>query len=1235
MQNKLDKRMLFGSALLCAGAVCLCAQTDIFTRSSAERTCLPESTKAARTARLGSESSDRSMHVNAAPDQNEPTTLLDRLPGLEDDMANYTLADVNGDGTTWTFEQQKYGGETTSSYFQLQYADSHEDWLFIPVEIPAVAGDLAFSMFAATQSKFAKFDIRVCVGNAATPEAMTAELVNRSNYYSTSTSWDYVKTPIEGNVAAPCAGQCWIGIKAASSGTSGYLRMRDISLTFTPPAGPPVGPNGEVFEMIPTEDDFNRCTVIDGNGDGCVITYYGQPDSERFDWPIYYNNKTQEPRATSDADEWLVMPAFSMTDTSKAYTVSIEAATTMTTMVESFQIVLAKTADLEGMRTGKVIMDEPVVTNQNYETYSSKFGISEAGEYHIGIHVTSPLLSGWRIGMRNVKVCVTENSSEIPESPSALTVTPDPEGALKAKVDFVMPSNYINGSAMPADERLEAEIVTPSETRTFSSFPGADVSETLDALEGVNPVSVTVRNANGDGLSSKGVVRCGADIPTNPVVSSSVSDDNMELVLRWEPVTVGVNGGVVPQSTLKYNVYKYLENSDNSGWYPVKQGLTECEYSYRPDSPVQNLHSLMVSAVNDKGESEGDMVSYASAVLGTPHTLPMNETFPNGNMKYPGLLIDYPDESYTALWALDSPENLGISGGPAYALMCLVQEVGATGKGYMELPKFSTEGHSKVRVRFLSYICVATPYTVIKAYSSDGRDNAVVLGTVDASTGEGWCELVYDLPERFLDKKWVTVSVDIDCTGAGQAFVIGEADVYERKAKDLVLAHTDLPSYVRLGDEVEFRAFVENRGYTDVTAPEMKAEILEAGQVIGNIDMSFSPVTLTENAKTEYTGRITFDNADFAGKDLSVALSIDPDDEEKANDVLEVALRVGIGSMPVAGELNARRSEGGKVVIDWPDPYMSGLVENMEAYPHGFYDAEMGVWKNMDFDRAYTYVTERYNIPDAGQPKAFQTVNTALSGMTGMGQPSGDQFLMVFCPEGSVADDWLISPEVEGGSKFSFHMTSLSGQYAESLEVLVSTTDIEIDSFRPVKTITTDRAGWELYEIELPANAKYFALHYMSDDKFGLCIDDIIYCPLAPETEITGWNIYRDGSVIKSAHDDTTFTDTTALDTESYEYNVAATGIHNGVEMLFPLSATVKVSAGNAVEDVSADSWHIVAADGYVAVEGCRGMSVDIMDINGRNVFATEAAPETLRLRLAGGIYVVRVDGKSCKVLVR
>ena len=119
--------------------------------------------------------------------------------------------------------------------------------------------------------------------------------------------------------------------------------------------------------------------------------------------------------------------------------------------------------------------------------------------------------------------------------------------------------------------------------------------------------------------------------------------------------------------------------------------------------------------------------------------------------------------------------------------------------------------------------------------------------------------------------------------------------------------------------------------------------------------------------------------------------------------------------------------------------------------------------------------------------------------MNGIQQPSGDQFLMVFCPEGGQADDWLVSPEVKGGSEVKFFMTSLATQYEETLRVMVSTTDDELDSFKPLETFVTKAAGWNLYEVKLPEDAKHFALHYVSNDKFGLCIDDIVYSPVSPK----------------------------------------------------------------------------------------------------------------------------------------
>lgn len=1239
MNIRFDKRHILGIAASCIGAACALAQISVMTRTSSAPALQPDETRTARNTPVHAKQPqpERAIRSYAASDTEGPITILDKIPALDDDISKYVVADIDNDDYTWTLENNRFEGK----YFELQSFESSgnfNDWLFIPVEIPVSGGDLNLSLRAATSYDSPPHGFKICLGNASTPEAMTFEITDVAGFNTNGTSWSKAKT-VEAKAKGPEAGQYWLGIHAYSQQAAYRLWIKDISLTVTPSSAPSTGPNGEIFEMHPTEEEFAACTLIDGNEDGCVMSWWVHEDlnGNLLDWPIYYNSyqSSHSPAASSDADEWLITPAIDFPDAEKLYTVSIDAASTRGYGSEAFEIVMAKSTTLEAMRQGRTILDEPAITAPDFVACSSRFGIPEAGKWHVGIHIKSQLDAGWRIALKNLKICITETSSCIPGICTGLSVKPDPKGALKATVEFAMPSIYINDAEIPASEELEAEISTPAGKKTVKGTRGEPVSVTVDAVEGTNVVDVTVRNTNGAGQTSRKVVRCGIDTPVDPVVTTRVSDDNTTINLTWEPVSQGQNGGVVDPDGVKYNIYEYLTDGQTSGWYPLKKGLTDCKFEYSPGNTEQNLYQLQVSASNEKGESTGSITSYSSAVLGTPHKLPMSETFPNGGMKYSGLLLDYPDETYTAQWALDNPSNVGISGGPDYALMCLVMEMGNEGKGYVELPKFSTEGCSKVRLKILSYICNATPNTVIKIHSTEGRAEAETLGTIDTTTGQGWCELAYDLPEKYMDNGWNVISFDVNCEHAGQVFVIGEAHIYESKAHDLAVTRTDMPAYVRLGEEVEFKAFVENRGYQEVAAPALKAELLESGKLMRNVDISFTPATLSENQNAEYTGKIMLGNADMEGKDLTLRLSIDANDEVADNDAISVDFRTGIGGRPVAADLTATLGANEKdVIIEWSNPHADGYVENQEAYPHGFYEGRIGVWKNLDCDRASTYHTESFNIPDAGLPKAFQVVNTVLCGMNGMQQPSGDQFLMVFCPEGGQADDWLVSPEVKGGSEVKFFMTSLATQYEESIEVMVSTTDDELDSFKPLETFVTKAAGWNLYEVKLPEDAKHFALHYVSNDKFGLCIDDIVYSPVSPETEITGWNIYRDGNAIQSGHPSTVFTDANASESV-HAYNVAAVGRHNGVEIEFPLSVTVKSPKSGAVEDVSTDERNISVADGILTVHGCDGLPVEIISLAGLKVYGIESAPAKVEKRLDSGVYIVRIDGKSLKATVR
>lgn len=1170
--------------------------------------------------------------------------LLAAYPPREDKFDGFIALDADGDGITWTFDRKKqFGGLVTESWLEVKplYGQTGcwDDWVFIPVEIDADNADLHLSFFASTQYRGASdvHNFKVYFGDEADPEAMTTVVMDKEGYISESTTWEYI-TPLETDFTASGHGICYLGIHVTSSVDSGYLRVGEITLSRSETHSEPVGPNGEIFEMHPTEEEFGMCQIIDANEDGCTICQWvvTGADGRLFDWPIHYNSLQSGTPAKGDADEWLITPAIKLSTSDKIHTLSIDALTTGSTFTDAFEIVIATEATLEGMKAGRQIMNEPAVTNEEYKTFTSRFAVETPGYYYIGIHINSLISTGWRISMKDLKVCVTEQSAMVPGPCSDLEIVPDPHGRLEATVNMTLPKLYMNSLVMPEQELVTVEVESPVDRQTVSGKPGEKVSVTIAAADGNNLIVVDTKNADGNGSQSKGQVRCGLDVPVNPVVSAKVSDDNMSLHLSWEAPVTGLNGGIVDPSAVKYRLYTYQGSGNSGGWILTVDNISTCEYTYTASSEKQELHQVMLSAYNDKGESDGGYESFASAVLGKPYPLPMNENFTGGAQAYNGLLIDYPTEEHTASWALDMPSAVGISGGPSYALMCVNMDMGKA-MGYVELPRFSTAGCKKTRLKLTMYIDDFSARAEISVYGQEGREKAEIIRTIDSSAGDGWTDVFIDLPEKYDGREWVVLAINVTTFDPSQIFVLGGYEIYERHADDFGVIRIEMPPYVTLGDETGFVVTVGNRGYNTAPVPAVKARVMDGAVCLTDVEMEMPGISSLADGETiECLGRLKFDCADMYRKNLTLEVNIDNEDENPGNNVGRADFRVGIGGMPVVSDIAATLvNDGSDVMLSWDNPYAYGVVENMEAYPHGCYSGTIGRWKNIDYDGATTYVTETFYIPDAGLPKAFQVVNKMLCGMDGLLCPSGDQFLMAFSPEQAVADDWLISPQVKGGSTVSFQLTSLATEFKESVEVMWSETDDEADSFKVLESVVVEYEGWAGYEFTLPENAKYFAIHYISDDKFGICIDDITYDPVNPEVEISGYNIYRDGVKVADGHKETVYTDSDIPAGSTCDFNVAVVGTKNGVKVEFPRSATVSSPRTSSIESVNGASKTVYGGSGCIIAEGYEGASAEVFDVSGIMVAKTENLPVDYKVSLEAGIYLVVIGGESHKVAVR
>ena len=275
-----------------------------------------------------------------------------------------------------------------------------------------------------------------------------------------------------------------------------------------------------------------------------------------------------------------------------------------------------------------------------------------------------------------------------------------------------------------------------------------------------------------------------------------------------------------------------------------------------------------------------------------------------------------------------------------------------------------------------------------------------------------------------------------------------------------------------------------------------------------------------------------------------------------------------------------------------------------------------------------------YEYPGVYEPKAFQVVDFSSIGLNVDIVPfSGTACFLAIVPEDATkyADDWLISPEVRGGTKVSFRFNVLSSEYgAESIDVLYSTTGRETSDFKLLKTFSQNMRGWNPLEVTLPEDAKYFAFHYRMCDTFGILLDDIFYSPLT-DAEVAGYHIYRDGAKIADLHPLTSFTDTEAA--EGNRYNVAVVTELAGETTEHPLSNTfVNTHSGL---DAAGLSTGITAADGCIVITGYAGQTATVCTPDGVTVATASPLAPSHRLPVAPGLYLVKAGSAVAKITVR
>lgn len=964
--------------------------------------------------------------------------------------------------------------------------------------------------------------------------------------------------------------------------------------------------------------------ALNANGDNRTWIYDQQSGTGGFYYLCSVDN---------DADDWLVMPQMKF-DRPGYYKFSFEVNSGLNHFFagdEVFEIGIARQAYAPDLKAG--VFTEPVTVKKSayFEPHEVVFEIKEAGNYHIGIHCITPV-NIFRLYARNFAVEALQATEAAPAAVTGLNAAAAAKGALQAIVTFNMPSVDIDGMTLAADLALTATVVCGENTATVTGLPGQAMTATVDALQGDNTVSVRVSSAKGgEGPAASVVVTVGVDTPDVLTLYKNIAADNMSMRVSWTVSTKGAFGGYVDPAGVGYIVYRKHENGNYVQYEILDKGVSEWNFAL-PAGTAQDIYQFGILPYNEAGAL--DQFAVVEVMLGKLYELPMKETFrtagENVVWTYDPIGIQNVAEQYCS-WGFADPADIedGAPNDSKTALVSIYQ-----GVGQLSFPRFSTVGLDNVKISLsMLHGVLSSTEVIIAAVTPDA--NFFPIEVVDLTEGTGWQNTSVTLPEACLGKGWAGLVVRCTNPTFKHRFVM---DGYEVKAytnAGINLLDVQAQGSVRVGKEAKVSAVIANMTTSNVGVPAINAVFTaENGTTAALIPADdYSDVIIGRGERTtiEYYLPATADHLGYGNVRLVFA------DPSIADESAEGFARVRVvkGYTPFISTLSAESRAAGASLSWDPVELPSSVTEGAEDLQPWDFGDNLGDFLNIDNDRQSPYSISEVVYPGKYTPKAFQVFAGSEFAIPVLQAHKGDQYFMIFSPDSKATlqgNDWLVSPRVAGGSEVSAYICAPSLEYGEeSVTLEISGKSADPADFEVLTTFTADATSWKYVSATLPADARYFALHYTGYGKFCMMIDDITFSPYDIDGAVEAYNIYRDGALIGTS---ATASYTDAQAPESAVYNVAPVIRHaDGMTDEGIRSNSARIGLGGIASTVAGGA--VAGGRGYIAITGFEGLSATVFTPDGSTVAAVDELPGTVRIPAAPGMYIVAVGSRAYKIIVK
>lgn len=834
-----------------------------------------------------------------------------------------------------------------------------------------------------------------------------------------------------------------------------------------------------------------------------------------------------------------------------------------------------------------------------------------------------------------------------PDSVTDIKVTAGDKGALVNTLSFNAPTKTYKNADLGSISKID--IYRNGSAKPVKTFENPEVGANIvwtdtDVEQGLVTYTVVPFNAEGQGKTERVTNWVGLDVPANVTGLKAEMNDDLKMVATWNKVgDKGAHGGYVNPDDVQYVLCRYNEYNFDDHYPAITEPTSELTITDTDSSPLygerQQYIDYLLVATNSAGKSSGYPFGL---VLGEPYERPYTEAFPGGYVeKNPWTLF-----ASTYYYAWNNVTGSGLAVKP------YDNDGGMLQFSYI-MDESNTQKIAGPRVSMKDAVSPELSFYMYHGFEAEPED--LQLDVYTNSDDAGWVKAV-SVPYNNGADGWARYSLQLDANAGDVQIAFGafaadaSASIYidnisidESVAKDMALQSIRADKRIEMGESITVQVAVAN--YGTEAANNVEVKLYRDGAEYATQQVA----TVNQNEVKVLNFDINTTRED-AGKTYIFSAEAAFDGDANADNNVSGDARVFVhgSSMPVATNL-AGTTDDGTVSLTWQasatDEMADALTDDFDSYESFIIDG-IGDWTTYDGDGTQTVYFGGPSIANAYEPKAWQVwapeeAGFSLEKFSVLTPHSGDKYLASWAASDGASktlesDDWLISSDVVGGTDVSFwYRVPNEGSDAQVFEMMYSTTDNQPESFtafdRDSLIGTTD---WVQFEYTLPADAKYFAIRNCTYGSYTVAfIDDLSYTPLyGTKTKLTleGYNVYRDNELVATKVNGTTWQDPTAGDV-SHVY--AVTAVWKEGESNY--SNTYLSEAGTGIETVAnGQSVVVVPASGCVKVLNAGGALVRVFTPSGNMVYADSVA-DSASISLAKGVYMVDVNGRTSKIIVR